>query len=1069
MQTPGSPNTWKPRMKLMRLSPVNSPLTLRPLSAAIAMAAAVLGTPTAVAAPLTWIGGAGGAFWGVPANWGGALPSIADDAYVGAGVVQLDGASEAGTLLVGDTAAGTLVFRTGGSLNTGSFVLGNGGGSNGAALLGGAGVGTVWNSVNGTIAKGVNSTGFLTVMGAGSRVEVSSVLYVGERGTAALGIINAGELRAGDLTAGRGGDAWGEIQVTDAGSSLHVGTLRVGGDEFGPASTSARGTVRVLAGASLIATAINVADSALSTGFVQVSGAGSSADSALPLRVGHLGNGAFEVSHGGRVQSGGLIAADRAGSTGSVSLIGAGSSWTSSGPVEIGNEGSGTLLVADGATLSGTSGFVGGGAGSVSTASIGGTGSSWINSGIFVVGEANGARGGLGVSDGGQLLSWNGTLGRRAGSYGNVTISGDGSNWTSTGPVTVGDAGEGRLLLMFGGALNASEVVIANAAGSKGTLVMGTPADFGAAPVGLLNAPVLRFGAGDGELLFNFVGPALTYGGSIQGNGRVNILSGDVILTGISSNIGLTTVSASTLTVNGALAGPVSVGAGATLAGSGSVGPTTLVAGSILSPGNSIGTLTVNGDLTFAPGSTYRVEAAPTSAASDRVVVNGIARLAGSVLHVGPDGNFTPNQRYTILSAQSLQGRFDSVSSNYAFLDPQLSYSATDVTLGLLQTRTFPTGATTPNQRAVAGALQNMNADSALRQYAATLAMGQTEDAFDSLSGEIHASVSSTLLQGAALVRQTPLAKLRANLQATARPGSPLAAGGASDAPVAPGQMPASGALPAWAEVVGNWQTIDADGNAAQVRQHVGGLFVGADRPVGAGWRVGGALGYTDSNARVDPRSSQADVSSYSALIYGGKSFAVGPGAWQFMAGAGYTWHDISTRRYANSQTAALTAVYGASTSQVFTELSYARPIGERTTVEPFVGLAWSNLRTRGFAESGGDAALSGQSGSMQQTSTTLGLRAAQEFDVGGRQGRVFGTVGWRHVFGDVKPESVLAFDAGQPFTVAGAPIGRDAALVELGAEVAIARAASVRLGYAGQYAGDSRDHSINANVRWQF
>lgn len=1055
-------------MNLMRLSNTFSDFPLRPLSAAIAIAAAGLGAPAA-AATLTWVGGAGGDFWGVPANWGGATPSILDDARVEAGTVQLDGMREAGTLLVGDTAAGALVFQPAGSLTTSSFVLGNGAGSNGSAVLTGLGSGNVWNTMNGTIAKGVDSMGTVTVSGASNRLEALSTLIVGEYGTGALTIKDGGVVQAGFLAAGRSGDAWGDVLVTDAGSMLQAGTLLVGGDEFGPASTSARGTLRVLAQASLMATEISVGDAVLSTGSVQVSGVGTVLDSALPVRVGNLGVGVFDVSDAGRVQSGGLVAGDKAGSTGSVMLTGEGSSWTSSGPVQIGNEGSGTLFIDGGATLSGTSGFVGVGAGSVSTVSLGGAGSSWNSSGIFVVGDADGARGGVGVTGGSQLSSLDGTVGRRAGSYGNVTITDDGSNWTSTGPVTVGDGGEGRLLLMFGGALNASEVVVANAAGSKGTLVIGTPADFGAAPAGVLNAPVVRFGAGDGELLFNFVGPALTYGGSLQGNGRVTILSGDVILTGNSSNTGLTSVLGNSLTVNGALAGPVSVGAGAVLAGSGAVGSTTLASGSTLSPGNSIGTLTVNGDLTFAPGSTYRVEAAPASADSDRVVVNGIARLAGSVLHVGPDGNFTPNLRYTILSANAIEGRFDSVASNYAFLDPQLSYGATDVTLGLLQTRAFPTGASTPNQRAVAGALDSMSADSALRQYVATLPLGQTEEAFDSLSGEVHASVSNTLLQSAAQTRATPLAKLRANLQASARAGSPTAAAGVSDAPVSTSQMPLSGALPAWAEVVGNWQTIDGDGNAAQIRQHVGGLFVGADHSVGAGWRVGGALGYTDSKARVDERSSQADVSSYSALVYGGKSFAAGPGAWQFLAGAGYTWHDISTRRYADSQTAALTADYGASTGQVFTELSYAWKLAERTTLEPFAGLAWSDLRTRGFSESGGDAALSGESGNTQQTHATLGLRAAQGFDAAGRQGRVFGTVGWRHVFGDVKPESVLAFDASQPFTVAGAPIGRDAALVEVGAEMAIARTATLGLGYSGQYASGSREHSANVNVRWQF
>lgn len=1042
---------------------------LRPLSAAIAIAAAWgLGSQPAAAATITWVGG-GLNLWSDAANWGGTVPGIADDVLIPTGIVELDGVQSAGSLMLGDTGPAALIFRPGGGLTTTSFVVGNAAGSGGTAALGTLGGGNVWNTMGGTIGKDAGSSGAISITGLGNRLESLGGLFVGDQGTGSLTIHDQGVVQAAMLAVGSSGDAVGEVIVSDAGSTLQATRLLIGGDQSAAPSTTARGSVNVMAGATLLANEIVLGDTARSTGSLLIDGAGSSVDAGLPVVVGRNGMGSVIAGNTGTIQSGGLVVGDQAGSSGIVMLVNAGTSWTSSGPVMVGNLGQGTLAIAEGATLSGTSGFVGADAGPDSTANIAGAGSSWINSGIFVVGDKSGARGGVAILDGGQLSSLDGTLGRQAGSYGNMTIVGSGSNWKSTGPVTVGGAGEGRAIVAFGGSLSASEVVIADAAGSKGWLVVGAPEGFGAAPAGTLDTPVLRFGAGDGELLFNFVGPALTYGGSIEGNGRVNLMSGDVILTGNSSNAGMTTVSGGSLKVNGALAGPVSVGAGAMLGGSGSVGSTTLAAGSTLSPGNSIGTLTVNGDLTFAPGSNYHVEAAPGSADSDRVVVNGTARLAGSVLHVGPDGNFAPNVSYNILHANAVQGQFDSVTSNYAFLDPRLSYTATDVSLGLLQTRAFPTGANTPNQRAVAGALESLGNDSALRRYVATLAQGQSEDAFDSLSGEVHASVTNTLLQGAAQVRATPLAKLRANLQAGALPGAPTAASGVSDAPVSASQLPVSGALPAWAEVVGNWQTIDGDGNAARIRQHVGGLFMGADRPVGPGWRVGGAVGFTDSKARVDDRSSQADVGSYSALVYGGKSFASGPGAWQFLTGAGYTWHDISTRRYANSQTAALTADYGASTSQIFTELSYAWKLAERTTLEPFAGLAWSDLRTRGFSESGGDAALSGESGSTQQTHSTLGLRAAQGFDAAGRQGRVYGTVGWRHVFGDVKPESVLAFDAGQAFTVAGAPIGRDAAVLELGAEVAIGRSASLGLGYSGQYASGSREHSANVNMRWQF
>ena len=44
--------------------------------------------------------------------------------------------------------------------------------------------------------------------------------------------------------------------------------------------------------------------------------------------------------------------------------------------------------------------------------------------------------------------------------------------------------------------------------------------------------------------------------------------------------------------------------------------------------------------------------------------------------------------------------------------------------------------------------------------------------------------------------------------------------------------------------------------------------------------------------------------------------------------------------------------------------------------VEPFAGLAWSDLRVRGFNESGGSAALSGQA-QKQRLTTSLAVCAA--------------------------------------------------------------------------------------------
>ncbi|MGH8818127.1 MAG: autotransporter outer membrane beta-barrel domain-containing protein, partial [Achromobacter pestifer] len=130
---------------------------------------------------------------------------------------------------------------------------------------------------------------------------------------------------------------------------------------------------------------------------------------------------------------------------------------------------------------------------------------------------------------------------------------------------------------------------------------------------------------------------------------------------------------------------------------------------------------------------------------------------------------------------------------------------------------------------------------------------------------------------------------------------------------------------------------------------------------------------------------------------------------------------------------------------------------------------AWSDLRTRSFSESGGSAALRGQSGSDKQTSSTLGVRAQTDFTLGGANGRLQATLGWRHAFGEVLPQATMAFDGGQAFTVAGTPIARNAALAELGAEVAVSSNATVGLNYSGQYGGGNREHAGSLNVRWRY
>lgn len=549
--------------------------------------------------------------------------------------------------------------------------------------------------------------------------------------------------------------------------------------------------------------------------------------------------------------------------------------------------------------------------------------------------------------------------------------------------------------------------------------------------------------------------------------------AGVLALSGNGSNYtGNTLISQGGLDVmaDGKLGGKLTVASGAWLQGSGQVGTTTLQSGSYFAPGGAAGALKVAGDLTFASGTTFLVSADPESSTSSRVDVTGKATLGGSVVHIGPDGGFQTTREYTILTAGTISGTFEGVSSNYAYLKPTLSYSDEDVKMKLQRNSvSFEETANTSNQRSAARALASLPEGSALREFILTLPEGMPASVFNSLTGEAHASVVSNLMSGTSSPRVLPMSRLRSNLNAGMSPGAPTAqAGGVLSASA----LPSSNAQPAWAELVGNWQTQKDNGNSAEVRQHTGGVFLGADQAVGnSGWRLGGAVGYTDSKVRVDDRSSQADVSGYSATLYGGKSFAVGAGKLNFLAGAAYTWHDVNTTRYANvsGTQEKLTADYGANTTQLFTELGYAMQLTDRTRIEPFVGFAWSDLRTRGFSETGGSAALTGKSSSDKQTSSTLGVRSQTDVKIGNAEARLHATLGWRHAFGGLTPETTMAFQGSESFTVAGSPIARNAALAELGAEVAVSRDTSLGLIYSGQYGGGNREHSGSLNVRWRF
>ncbi|NKJ50394.1 hypothetical protein CIC12_27460 [Burkholderia sp. SG-MS1] len=596
---------------------------------------------------------------------------------------------------------------------------------------------------------------------------------------------------------------------------------------------------------------------------------------------------------------------------------------------------------------------------------------------------------------------------------------------------------------------------------------------------GTLTGSAASFGTGtildDAALVINQPDNAV-FANAIDGTGTFTKAgAGALNLTGISTLSGPTTVASGLLSVNGALAGSaVTVQNGATLGGNGSIGRTAILSGGTIAPGNSIGTLSVNGAYSQAAGSVYQAQVNPASTASDLIRVNGAATLAqGAILDVVKiaPGQYSVNSHYTVLTAiGGVTGTYtltgDINSAFYALID---SYDANNVYLTPVRVRNFVDAAGTPNEIATAYALQSMPDGNQVKDAVAALSTdADARGAFNQLSGEIHASIKSALIEDSRYIRDAAVDRVRhsfcmpdaANQLATARLTDATAS--ASSECAAHSTDPVM-----WARVLGAWGHMNSDGNAATLRQNLGGFLVGADTTIAQQWRIGALAGYSGGSFNVDDRNSSASSDNYHVGLYGGTQL----GNVGVRAGAAYTWHSISTDRspafagYADN----LKGDYSAHTMQVFGDIGYRIAV-EHAALEPFASIAYVNLRTSSFNEQGGAAALAGENGSTNSTFSTLGLRGAMDFELrNGTVATASGTLGWRHALGNVAPVSTLQFAGSNPFTVAGVPLARNAALVEAGLDFQVTRNASVGVIYSGQFGSGTTNQSARGTLKVRF
>ena len=462
----------------------------------------------------------------------------------------------------------------------------------------------------------------------------------------------------------------------------------------------------------------------------------------------------------------------------------------------------------------------------------------------------------------------------------------------------------------------------------------------------------------------------------------------------------------------------------------------------------------VSGTFAQTSAGTLSLRVAPNGV-SDQLLVNGVARLAGTAQAVFQPGTYSRSD-YTLLTATGgLTGGFDTLSTVNlpAFLSASLGYGATTVTLSLQSSIASLPGLGT-SQSSVAQALDGaFNSGPGLNAVAGLYGLSAAEigHALTVLSGS-NASVG----QSASLAAGGQFATLLASRGAAHRAAGGTQTAQQAEAPSAPlaeacvteaCDAAATANWSAWGAAFGGAQWLNADAGIGSpaAQQSIGGGAFGLDVRLGPQTLVGVALGLSDSSYWVGATGANGRATGFHAGLYGQQDWQ----GFYLSAALSYSRFDgTATRPIAGIGTTE-TARSSVIASQLGGRVEIGRafeiapPDGGRLAVTPFVALQPMQLWTPAYGES--SVAATGAPGVFAlnyqaQSTTSLPLFLGAQFDtdttVQGRPLSAWVRAAWVHEFlPDRNVSAGFQVLPGTSFTVDGAKAAYNAARVDIGAK----------------------------------
>ena len=1055
--------------------------------------------------------------WLTPGNWDtGTLPALNNDVFIDLTVpnatVITTGNALADDIFIGNNASGQLSILSGANLNSDRNArIANNAASNGIVLVNGVngGLASTWDvgvdlevgnsgvasltiedgglvdtGRNVRVGDNAGSMGTVTVNGINgafrSTWDINRIMEVGNNGEGVLRILSGGLVDVGR-----------DVRIADTASS--EGTVTVDGVNSGIPSTwdinrdlevgnSGQAILNITNGGIVtVGRNVRVADNGPSIGTITVDGNNGGMRSTWgisgSLDVGDNGQGTLSILNGGLVNSNndGRIG-DQNGSTGTVTIDGVTgglrSTWSIGDDAFIGFRGQATLNILNGGLMTVNDDVrVADTNSAAAVINVSGSGngfnSTWTVGDDLRVGDGGVAT--LNINGGGQVTSDDAILGTGGSSIGTVNVDGSGSLFDVFDDITVGaGGGDGILNISNQAQVQSADVIIATNNSADGFINIGN----GAAP-GLLDATRVIFSSGDATLTFDHTDNSGSYifaadlssTGSINDD-FINHLNGYTNFTGDSSLFrGTTTVTGGTLNLDGTLRGTINVNGGV-FSGTGTITNSALTvnAGGAIAPGQGLGTLMANStDVTFNNGSRFLVDV--NDGASDLLNITG---GGSSVTINGGDvivsGSPIINNTYTIITAPTVTGMFDSVNDTL-FVDYMLSYDAMNVFLTANSSGVSPASiAETRNQRAVANALPSADPNNeAVAAVFGLTSEAEVREAYDLLSGEFSASTKSAITNTNRTVMKGVNRRLQSALinsgEISQLSGEELTLYAFGDDGIATSEG-------YWAEGISLWQNVDKSSNTAKTDSWTAGFSFGKDwlMNVSGDWRLGLMGSYSYTNVDVNKRESSSHTNSF----YGGLYTAYRLEHANIKAGAFIGHHDTEGRREVifNNVNENLTSDYDAMSYSGFVEYSY--PLPRDPEVELLAAVSHVTLDTESYDESGGASALSASSETSNTTFTTLGLRTNNQLNEDDTF-KLNGLFAWRHAFGDLDPNSVYSLAGSDNFTVRGAKIAEDAALLEVGLQLKTSEHGVLSLAYDGELSSKTELHSATIHYTMSF